>query len=792
MARALRLVLALGAILAAADVVRAQATALEPACPAAFARVTLEGGVDLCARSIRESADRSYEAEGDVTITVKENGTRVQADRIRVAGKRAVGEGNVLVVWQRNRIAGARLDYDLESGDGTIDDASGQFVPESNAGRAEFFFTARRVTKKGEDRVLLETAVISTCTQPTPYWSIAISHADVRLERYARMRNVRFRAKQLPLVYLPYFLWPVKSDRAAGLLFPDFGSTLNRGNVYRQSLFIPLGDSADLTLTGEYYTRAGFGGGGRVRAKPNPSGDLDVAGFYIDDQVSGEARWKWSYQQTQTFLNGFRMVADVNQISDFDFYNDYESSINLVSSPTILGRLEFSRNGAWTSINVRELRREQLFQECDGAVCVETSKVQQTFPEIEWRGRSRRLGRTPLYFTYEASVASIQQRSDRIDADYRRGDLFPTLSAPFSPFPWLDINPSVNVRMTHWTQSQTPPINSDDPIEVLDTGLSRFVAGGGIELVGPKLFRIIEKPGGKFSKRYKHTIEPRVTYAHQETFDRSAEILVYDEVDRLIGALDQVSYGVRSRLFAQRPRSRPPAPVDEGERILVPDVSGGPVREASDTAAPPSESAQALQPATEPPPPQEPVEIASVEISQTRSFLNDLSFADLDRDGSNESVSRRSPVALSGRLNPLPNVSLDLRTSYDILYDRLRSLSLSGAYRSDAFRGSFTLTSTPGLAVGAADSTQMRLATGATLWDGRVRFDVEGTFNPDAPAGETKIPEQVWRLEYYLQCCGFLAEYLRRDFTGAERRDFRFTIDLRGIGKLIDWRGTQQ
>lgn len=784
MRRPLLSMLGLAAALFVATPAAAQATALEPGCPASFARVSLEGGVDLCARAIREAADRSYEAEGDVTITMKANGTRVQADRIRVTGKIAVGEGNVLVVWQRNRIAGVRLEYDLDSGDGTVEDASGQFVPESSTGRAEFFFTARRVIKQGEDRVRLETAVISTCTQPTPYWSIAISRADVRLEHYARMRNVRFRAKKLPVLYLPYFLWPVKSDRAAGLLFPDFGSTLNRGNVFRQSLFIPLGDSADLTLTGEYYTRAGFGGGGRFRAKPNPAGELDVAGFYIDDQVSGVPRWKYSYQQTQTFLNGFRMVADINQISDFAFYNDYESSINLVSSPTILGRLEFSRNGDWTSVNVRELRREQLFS--DG-----TSLVQQTYPEIEWRGRSRRLGRSPLYFTYEASVANIQQRSTRIDADYRRGDLFPTLSAPFSPLPWLDINPSVNARITHWTQSQTPPLNSVDPIDVLDAGLSRFVAGGGVEVVGPKLFRIFEKPGGKFSKRYKHTIEPRVTYAYQQTFDRSAEILVYDEVDRLIGSADQVSYGLRSRLFAQRPRARPPTPAGDGERILVPDVSGGPVRETSGTTTAPSESAASLQPATEPPPPQESVEIASVELSQARSFERDLSFADLDRDGSNEAVSRRSPVSLTGRLNPLPNVSLDLRTSYDILYDRISSLSLSGAYRSDAFRGSFTLTNRPGLAVGTTDSTQMRLATGATLWDGRVRFDVEGTYNPNPPAGEKSIPEQVWRLEYYLQCCGFLAEYLRRDFTGAERQDFRFTIDLRGIGKLIDWRGTQ-
>jgi hypothetical protein len=216
------------------------------------------------------------------------------------------------------------------------------------------------------------------------------------------------------------------------------------------------------------------------------------------------------------------------------------------------------------------------------------------------------------------------------------------------------------------------------------------------------------------------------------------------------------------------------------------------VREATAKDAPASEAAKALQPATEPPPPQEPVEIASFEISQNRSFDRNLSFADLDRDGANEATSRRSAVGFRGRLNPLPNVSLDLGGTYDVLYADLQRLSLSGAYRSEVFRGALSFVTNRGLALGASDSTQLRFATGATVWDGRVRFDVEGVYSPDAPPGEKTVPEQVWRLEYYLQCCGFLAEYLRRDFTGAERKDFRFTIDLRGIGKLIDWRGNTE
>ena len=61
-----------------------------------------------------------------------------------------------------------------------------------------------------------------------------------------------------------------------------------------------------------------------------------------------------------------------------------------------------------------------------------TGLVQQTLPEIELRGRSRRLGKTPFYLSFESSIASIQQRlkSNNFDADYLRGDLAPDPTLP--------------------------------------------------------------------------------------------------------------------------------------------------------------------------------------------------------------------------------------------------------------------------------------------------------------------------------------------------------------------------
>ena len=139
-----------------------------------------------------------------------------------------------------------------------------------------------------------------------------------------------------------------------------------------------------------------------VRFIPNLKGEGYFNGFYIDDELEGRGRYRTDYRQKQDFLNGFRMVADINFVSDADYFVDFERDLNVASQPDSLARIEFSRNDPWTSLNVRLLRDEQL----------SSGLVQQTLPEIELRGRSTRLSRTPFYLSFESSIAAIQQRLD--------------------------------------------------------------------------------------------------------------------------------------------------------------------------------------------------------------------------------------------------------------------------------------------------------------------------------------------------------------------------------------------
>ncbi len=738
------------------------------------------------AQSIR--SDGTIVLEGPVTFRSEKLGMQFQADRIEFRDKdyfRAVG--NVLVIWGPNRISGSRMEYRLKENRGVIQDAYGQM-------EGDFYFIADTAEKVGDDLVYLTRAMVTTCTQPVPYWSFRMSSARLKLNGYARLWNVRLKVGKAPVFYMPVLLWPVKEGRSPGLLIPEIHTTRNRGRAFALPLFLPLGRSADLTLIGRHFSEGGPGGGVVFNAIPNRNGAIHLVGDYIDDRVADAERFNLAYKQTQKFLNGFRMVADVNAVSDFNYFNDFERDLRLTSSPSILARVDFSRTGKRVSMNVREYRREQLFS--DGS-----SLVQQTLPEIEFRGRSQQIGKLPLYLSYESSMLSVQQQGVQqgspINADYFRGDFFPVISAPISPVPWLDVTPKVSYRWTWYSQRQLLSANGSGGTtrNVLDANLSRGIGAAGIELTGPKFYKIYERPESNYSKRYKHSIEPNLSYAYQQGFEEQDQIIVFDEVDRFGSAGNSMHYGIRSRLFAQRPRSGRGVTTGPDYSILMPASNGAGAPLSGEPAGVDPFDLVEEEPDTEDQP-LETVEIASMEIRQSRSFDRKLSFADLDGDGVLEADSRFSNISLIGRVNPKPRLSFDVRATWHPLYHQVQDVSFSGSMQSPTARLTFSLVHRAGLGVVSTadptprpDDTQLQLATGLNLFGGRLRLGLSGTYDADPAIGQQKFPERQWRIQYSTQCCTYYLESLQRGFTGDQTRDdFFFRIDLRGIGKVLDQR----
>jgi hypothetical protein len=131
--------------------------------------------------------------------------------------------------------------------------------------------------------------------------------------------------------------------------------------------------------------------------------------------------------------------------------------------------------------------------------------------------------------------------------------------------------------------------------------------------------------------------------------------------------------------------------------------------------------------------------------------------------------------------NPTVTLSLDFRSDYNFVSRTIPNNAISGWYRwkSGFLNATFVRQKTPGdLSV----TSQFRIGSGSVFLnrkltlDGEVGYDLEGTSVMDWRA----------RLAYYTQCCGFMIEYLDRNFVDNPRREIHFAIDLKGIGRFLE------
>src|SRR6266540_1584411 len=296
-------------------------------------------------------------------VDIKYGDTRLQADYVRYlpATKDVTALGNVILDQGTSRLTAEKVTYNLDSETGTFYSARGYAEP-------AYYFEAESVEKISKDEMVLHDAIFTACTQPVPYWSFKIGSALIRQNNYAYLHNPRFKIGHAVVFYSPYLVWPVKSDRASGLLFPEFGFSRRSGTILSNALYWAIRRNMDATLYLDYMSRAGYGTGLEYRYMPSENGRGYFTGYFIRDQIAKQEekegiptdRWVINYGHNQIFAPGWKLVATANFISDFDYYRDFERDLRLSTNPQAVSNLFVTRTWGFYSLNLRGQRREQL------------------------------------------------------------------------------------------------------------------------------------------------------------------------------------------------------------------------------------------------------------------------------------------------------------------------------------------------------------------------------------------------------------------------------------------------
>ena len=683
----------------------------------------------------------------------------LQADEVRydTATRSGEAKGSVLFVVAGTRVSGRTLVFDLDDHTAELTETTGYL-------EQGLIFRARRVQQLDRDRLRFESGFFTACVQPVPYWSFRVTSGVIVRDRYVHLYNMVLKAGPIPVFYSPWLAFPIKPDRSTGLLLPQFGSSQRLGTSIGNAFFWALRRNQDATFMVDAFSGGSLGGGLEYRFLPNPLGGGVFNGYLIDeeDPEGGDPerrRWNVRFRERQDFHHGGRFLADIDLVSDPDYYLDYARDLDRGSDPAALSRAEYVLTRGFVFFAGRLERREQFFSDA--------TVLQTRLPEAELRMRSRRLGSTPFYLAFDGSASLLEKEAPGFPTgSYGRIDIFPALSAPWAPLPWLNVTPTLRLRETYYTRGLEP-----GPPPVFGDSQERGFLQFSLETLGPRLSRVGTRADG--TGKWRTTIEPRLTYRYQTSPDaeENLRVPVFDEIDALPADLNEIEYGVVSRLFARRL-----ARTDHGT-VPTPAPEGSPPV------------------ATLPPLLSSPVEIASLSVTQRHSFMAPLSFdlegVDTDNDGLADATtavaeSRFSPIGFAARYNPAVSASLDARLQWDVLEDTVLAASVSAGLFDP--RLGFLSTSyvfRNGLDGLAADSTQLRLTGGTSFLQHRMALAVSMSYDLE----QRVLQDQRYRLGYDTQCCGFAVEVLDRDYVGTDQREFRFVVNLRGIGNFLDLQG---
>jgi LPS-assembly protein len=594
---------------------------------------------------------------GSGNVTIRYQDVTLTCDRVEVdlATLMVRAEGNVSIDQGTTRLACSRAEFDLRRKVGTMIDAEGFFPP-------NYHFRGAELEKLDESHYRFHRGVFTSCSldDTAPPWSIAVRDAVVELEGYGHFRGAAINVKGVPVFYLPRLLWPAKTDRAAGLLVPNLGYSSRHGGLLGNALFVPVSRSFDTTLFLDLYTSGFLGIADEMRWTPaeNAAGELFVQ--TMRDPDTDDWEWKLMGRHTQLLPSGWVIKAEAIDYSDIDFFQQFARTFdpNALRSVYSYGTASRSWGPHW--VNSKVDHRETFFGESSSA----SSVVLERLPTLEYRLRSTRITKFPLYLSLVSSADHFRvDRSETLKGDYSRLDVFPSVALLTSGLSWLNVTPSAGFRYTYYSSRY-----DDTRTSFEDEPLTRRYAIAGLSIVGPSFSRVWTGA----SRKVKHLVEPRLEYAFVSDPGDSESVPVFDEKDSVV-VTNRARYTLANRLFMKR--------------------GAGSSRE-----------------------------VATFEISQDYSFSDPLIAA---RPDLGLPASRYGPLLLGLRLSPAPTINVDARTYLDTQTGNMSSTSLSGYAAIGTNTLGLTWYSSFNPADGDTLSSQTRVFAGITPGNGPLRLETQ-------------------------------------------------------------------
>ena len=531
--------------------------------------------INLTADSLKvEEKGSRIEAKGNVELKRQEMILKADEVRFNRETQQAEAKGKVSVDDPLWKMKAEAAEFNLEQETGTID--QGEIFLETG----HLSMSGKRLEKFSGQAYHIDEGFFTTCLCESgpPTWKVSADQIDLRREGEAIIRGGTFYLMDVPVLYLPYAYFPLRTERQTGFLFPKFGSSSREGFKFEQPFFWAISKSADATVGIDVESRARVGLFGELRTilSRDARGEIALSYFNeglrknedrsvgdrtIADQDIPKNRWSVFATHRQSSPLGWKTYSDIAAFSDDLYLRDIDTFV--LDSPRERelrsSRYASSRFGVLRDFNDMRLQGEWAFYQ--DFIQPDKHTLQKT-PQILFRGR-RVLGETPLEFRWRAEGVNYLRKEG---VDGLRLDLRPEMLLPFQLFPYFlgSFNLALRETAYHLYQDEGS----------FDRNRSRQL----VEVrgnVGTSVGRVYDL-GTSYLRRMKHVVEPEMSYLFIPRV-RDRDIPIFDGTDR-INRRNLLTFALTNRLWGKFAQETIAVPEDRDVE-LVSSANVGDIRE---------------------------------------------------------------------------------------------------------------------------------------------------------------------------------------------------------------------
>ena len=540
---------------------------------------------------VAELEAKTQTRQGDVTtadgdVDIRYGDTRLRADHVEYNDKtnEAVATGHVQLDYSGEHLEATEAHYNVSTGHGLFQNVHGTFKIERQPNDQvlltdnPLYFEARTVERFAGDLYFVQRAWITICDPGRPKWQFYAPEARIRLDKTVALVNANFRLFRVPLIWLPYATAPAgRKVRQSGFLIPDIGQSSRKGFILGEAFYFAPLSWLDTTFGAQFMSRRGLLERGTFRAKPFENTSVEYTYFAVDDRgllnPNGTRSPQGGQQQRleiQSLLgHGWRFVTDYNQLSSLTFRLAFADSFGEAINSEVRSAIFFTNNFRGFSLNFAGINDKNFLTlpvaATSTAPAVPASSVtlrnlpQARFSSVEqspWR-------RVPLYFSFDGFVGAVHRAESAMPTpptftpidtplSVPREEFAPRVTLPVHFGPWFGATASAAFRSTRYGDS----LNSSGLVS--GASIVRNTGEFAVELRPPSFERFFE-PALKKDKprrKYKHTIEPAITYRYVTGVNNFADFIRFDS-DATLTDTSEVEYGFTQRLYSKTGDGQP-------------------------------------------------------------------------------------------------------------------------------------------------------------------------------------------------------------------------------------------